>query len=333
MCRKAIFVVILAVIFACVRQEGDKKPEKKDYKKEKIFSFGQISDIHYSKDYDTSYLRDAIKFLNKQTLDFVLITGDLILCDAGDRDKNLKSIKKYLDSKLNAKYFAVKGNHEETNYEKIFGSANYSFDYGGVRFIVMGMDYDWKEFGLGWYKNVRWIENKITCSPDMPVIIVSHVPPAIPCSFGSAQLLKLLGRCKNIVMCISGHLHHEVEHDYLGIRHVVLPDLKWDSRHMIKIYDVYHDKIEIKTFIKIKGKYILEKQSYVYLKNLQISACVKQRAKNFDSLPATPTKFLPGSRILWLFYLAIFRGDKKALKTLKFLHAIYKSTRKQSKDR
>ncbi|WP_400261520.1 metallophosphoesterase family protein [Sphingobacterium sp. SG20118] len=111
-------------------------------------------------------------------IDFVVVAGDIT--EFG----NLKEMEWVAErlNKLNIPYVAVIGNHDLTSrgreaFQRMYGKANYSFVYGGVKFICH--DTNSREYQFdGQVPNIPWLKNQLRSQADVSsYVAISHVPP------------------------------------------------------------------------------------------------------------------------------------------------------------
>jgi 3',5'-cyclic-AMP phosphodiesterase len=143
-------------------------------------------------------------------VDLVLLAGDI--SDFGLLQE-FKWVHKRL-AELHAPFFGVIGNHDlvangRAVFGQMFGPLNYSFVYGGIKFIAHNTngleapnqnvpDLDWLAHELQNKENAKYI------------ITVSHVPPFNPQEFGEASVqpyTKLLRNTPNLLLSLHGHVH------------------------------------------------------------------------------------------------------------------------------
>ena len=149
----------------------------------KPFRFAQLTDIHLNPGNDgpTKALLASIDQINRtDSIDFVLVTGDLT--EQGDTRMMLQ-VKACLDQ-LNCPYHVCMGNHETTwsesgcmGFSRIFGPEYYSFEYGGVLFLMFNTGPLLKmAFGHVSPFVTTWAEKELQSHRDMPAIVVTHYP-------------------------------------------------------------------------------------------------------------------------------------------------------------
>jgi Icc protein len=123
---------------------------------------------------------DFYKKVNSMSdIDFVIVAGDITEFGVF---KEMEWIARSLEN-LNVPYVAVIGNHDLTSrgrdaFLHMFGELNYSFIYGGVKFICH--DTNSREYNFnGRVPNIPWLKKEL--QPDERVenyVAISHVPPS-----------------------------------------------------------------------------------------------------------------------------------------------------------
>ena len=195
----------------------------------KDFSFVQLSDVHWgygnakvNPDGRAAVTR-AIAAVNgmEQKPDFVVFTGDLTQTtdDPQVRLQRLREIKD-MAAALNVptvRYFA--GEHDAAldrgeAYLEVFGGAlHYTFDHGGVHFIVLDNTSDPAPI-LG-AKQLEWLKADLARrAPDAPIVVLTHRPlfslyPQWDWATRDGQAaIDLLLPYRNVTV-FYGHIHHE----------------------------------------------------------------------------------------------------------------------------
>src|SRR5690606_34653794 len=111
-------------------------------------------------------------------IDFVIIAGDI--SEFGIL-KEMDAVANSLNN-LNVPYLAVVGNHDLTArgrevFLRMYGALNYSFVYGGVKFICH--DTNSREYNFnGTAPNIPWLEKELMPQSGVEsYVAISHVPP------------------------------------------------------------------------------------------------------------------------------------------------------------
>ncbi|MEQ7802608.1 metallophosphoesterase [Pedobacter sp. ASV1-7] len=136
--------------------------------------FVLTGDSQRSRD-ETVQLCKTVNVMND--IDFVILNGDIT--EFGVL-KEMLWISRTLES-LNRPYVAIIGNHDETgrgreSFRNMFGELNYSFVYGGIKFIAH--DTNSREYGFnGHNPDMTWLKQQL--KPEAGVtgyVAASHIP-------------------------------------------------------------------------------------------------------------------------------------------------------------
>ncbi|GGM93941.1 phosphoesterase [Dyadobacter beijingensis] len=151
-------------------------------------------------------------------IDLVLLAGDI--SDFGLLQE-FKWVQKRL-SALHVPYFGIIGNHDMVAngariFSKMFGPLNYSFVYGGIKFIAHntnGLEAPGRNIpDLGWL--ARELQN---AEGARHIITVSHVPPYNTVEFGAESVepyKMLLENTPDLLLSLHGHVHqHQDFHPF-----------------------------------------------------------------------------------------------------------------------
>ena len=213
---------------------------------------GLVTDLHYAdkEPAGTRYYREtldklaeaAVRF-KKEKPDFVVELGDLI--DAADSVetelKYLKRIDKEFAALAKERHYVL-GNHcVDTLTKREFldavgqKDAHYSFDRGGVHFVVL--DACFKSDGKPYErKNFKWTDSNIPTdqvdwlnedlkATDMSVVVFAHQRLDVADNYGvqnAADVRKVLEGSKRVRAVFQGHSHKNDYKDIAGIHYCTL---------------------------------------------------------------------------------------------------------------
>ena len=151
----------------------------------------------------------------------------------------------------------MKGDNDERDFEKVFGSSRWSFDCGGVHFIGLGLDFDAEGVGIGYLdgSTYRWLSKDLKANRDEPTILFMHVNLVPPDFLDAARLGLTLSWRRSLVATITGHLHMDLEARVGQVTHIMAPAVGPHEGHGIKVYEVHEDHITVKTYEVVEGKY------------------------------------------------------------------------------
>ncbi len=163
--------------------------------------FVQIADIHttdISRGQEQQKATNAVLQLMPQA-DFIIATGDLV-----DHWGQAEELSNYMAAVKNSPiaYFNVIGNHDidktpdaVTNYRRYLGPDYYSFDQGGVHFVVVNSVTPSE-------RQIAWFEKDLAMlGKDKPVVVFQHYPP-------TSKELRRFDKL-NIQSVFTGHWHSE----------------------------------------------------------------------------------------------------------------------------
>ncbi len=185
-----------------------------------VLTIALISDSH------TYYrsLEKVVESINaRPEVDFIVHAGDI--SDHGYVKEFEKGVV-YLQ-KLHKPFLVVIGNHDLLAnggevYRKMFGPANFSFVYQGVKFIFY--DSNSREYGFnGAVPDLGWLQNELQAMPAASQnILISHVPffnedYDVALRKPYTTLLNDLKKAETkIVLALSGHQHEWYEETGMG---------------------------------------------------------------------------------------------------------------------
>jgi 3',5'-cyclic AMP phosphodiesterase CpdA len=198
----------------------------------KDFHFLQISDIHWG--YNNAAVNPdfkgalpkaiaAVNALDRKP-DFVVFTGDLTQTTDNPRLRRDR-LKEFRDIAAGLKvpkvyYFA--GEHDASldrgeAYQETFGETlRYTFDHGGIHFIVLDNISDPAPI-LG-ERQLAWLKDDLAkLAPDQPIVVLTHRPlfalyPQWDWATRDGQAaIDLLMPFRNVTV-FYGHIHHEHHH-------------------------------------------------------------------------------------------------------------------------
>lgn len=214
-----------------------------------IFSFVQLADIHFWYR-DTRLLETARKFAQKNLHpDFTVLTGDNV--NGPDREAQQVFLQKYFARKW-GKTLAIRGDNDPVGFEPAWGTTNWAYTYGGVKLVGFGMDVDMDWVGLGSFEHLGWLKKAV--STKKPTIVFFHQPLFPPSFLNAAEVLQVLRR-PNVLVITVGHLHYDYEVSIDHILHVMAPSITLHRRHGFKHFLVYPNRIVVKTYEFVRGKY------------------------------------------------------------------------------
>lgn len=176
------------------------------------FEFAHLSDVHEL--IGTTNFKAIANEVNTNVHPaFTVVTGDIT-----DHGTPAQYDQYLLDkSSINGTVYTSTGNHDvrwwnsngKNDWKNRIGQLYYSFNYGGVHFVVMdstvSLELD-EKYGKA---QLEWLVSDLsTISTDIPVIIFAHHPFKIADNVtGKAELLDTV-KNYNVVAYIAGHQHY-----------------------------------------------------------------------------------------------------------------------------
>ncbi len=204
--------------------------------------FVQITDVRYSKTNNVDNLNKIIKDVNKQKdVDFVVFTGDNLNNPSQENlelfVKHIKKFKKPVyvligdrdvnkHKDLSKKQFMAYLKKKLPNYKH--EDINYTFERGGMIFLVADGAKDVIPSTIGYYKNdvTEWVDATLDLYPKKNVIILQHFPIVPPekkenyITFKGDKYVEMLSKHNNVKALIAGHFGVNKEETVNGIVHI-----------------------------------------------------------------------------------------------------------------
>jgi len=177
----------------------------------------------------------------QRNIDFVIIAGDI--SDFG-LVREMRWIHHRL-RKLNVPYLTVIGNHDQVGngravYKSVFGPLNYSFIYGGTKFICL--DTNGREYGFnGQVPNLGWLGQQLADTVNSRrSIVLCHVPPTDE-DFDPALVqtyARTIRGSRQLVFHLAGHIHRftneEPFHD--GVRYLTAYNFRKRHYNILSVW-------------------------------------------------------------------------------------------------
>ncbi|QJX49193.1 metallophosphoesterase [Hymenobacter taeanensis] len=192
--------------------------------------------------------------VNRQrNIDFVFVAGDI--SDFG-LAREFRWVHERLQQ-LQVPYLTVVGNHDLVGngraiYQTAYGPLNYTFRYGGTKFICL--DTNGREYSFGArVPDVPWLQQQLQdTTGSRHTVVISHVPPtdedfdpALVPSYTAA-----LRGCPRLVFHLSGHVHRfsagKPFHD--GVTYLTTYSLAKHRYHIISLWGQRQFRLETVTY-------------------------------------------------------------------------------------
>lgn len=214
-----------------------------------MFEFVHIADVHLpAGENNFRAVIDEINSCFKPS--FVVITGDIT--DQGTPEQYEKYLK--YKTMFNCNVYTGTGNHDlqwwtsngKNDFKERIGPLYYSFDHGGVHFVMLDSTVIFVTDGKYGRAQLEWLAKDLSGIPDlMPVIIFAHHPSKLHDNVtAKAELINVL-KHYNVVAFMGGHMHewgYSVEN---GITWEYITDQKNNNEQGYAVIKVTHDMLYI----------------------------------------------------------------------------------------
>ena len=204
-----------------------------------LFAFTWASDLHLDASRRDRIAR-AFRFVDRQLKpDFVMLTGDNNALPAAPADPNSpepiglrrqRFFKTWLGEHLKTPPVVIPGDNWPHDFEKVFGPAQFSFNYGGLHFLLTAPDRSYHGGGMEGLsvfdkRTWQWMRRDLEKNRDRPVVVALHEPIFPPTFLEAKRLRGLLDRYPNVIAVLQGHLHADMELAADGRTYLVAPAL------------------------------------------------------------------------------------------------------------
>ncbi len=226
-----------------------------------LWSFAWVSDMHLDAS-RRELVAKALHYINAELKPhFVLITGDNNALPAAPADpqrpeplglRRQRYLQVFLQEHLKCPYAILPGDNWPEEFDKVFGAKQYSFDYGGLHFLVLDSDRAYhgaRTEGLSVFDESTWawIRRDLDRHARKPTIVAIH-EPVCPATFLDAGRLRgLLDRHPQVIAALQGHLHADLEFLANGRTYLVAPSLGKSPLPAFKWVKVYPEVLVLHT--------------------------------------------------------------------------------------
>lgn len=242
--------------------------------------------------------------------DFVLFTGDNNGYpgppDGADASESRglrrqRFLKRFLEQHLKTPYVIIPGDNWPEAFDQVFGPKQFSFDRGGLHFLLLAPDRAWslpKNEGLSVFDSSTWdwIEQDLNRNRERPTIVAIHEPVFPPTFLDAPRLRQTLARHPNVIAVLQGHLHVDMQLRADGKAYLVAPSLARPPQPGMKVVDVYPTGLRLRTVVYREPDNQFEMQARV--QRIDVPAALQAMLaapadapftmKNYESLPASP---------------------------------------------
>jgi hypothetical protein len=232
-----------------------------DVSRRPLWSFAWVSDMHMDGS-RLDYIAKAFRYIDTvMKPHFVLFNGDNNAQPAPPKDPSKPEplgerqqlfLKTFLHGHLKSPYVLITMDDWTEGFDKVFGPHQYSFDCGGLHFILLDPDrfYHGPGFeGLSVFdkRTWQWLEQDLERNRKLPTLVALH-EPIYPATFLDAKpLRRLLNRYPNVVAVLQGHLHVDIERRREGRTYLVCPSLGVPPARSMKQVHVYPEGLVLRT--------------------------------------------------------------------------------------
>lgn len=237
-------------------------PQKPDWAKadtSPLFSFVWISDLHLDPSrFDLAkkafaYVDDALKPA------FVVFTGDNnaygpeLQYQGGVPPVTVRRhvfFKRFLKEHLKAPAIVIPGDNWPQDFEKVWGPFQYSFDYGGVHFLLTSIDrcaYGVEGRAVFEESTWKWMDDDLSRNRNRPTLFLMHETIIPPSFLDAERARRMLESHNNVVAVMCGHIHLDLEFKVGRLQYFTCPGLGPNPRHGMKHAMVHRNAIILRT--------------------------------------------------------------------------------------
>lgn len=277
-----------------------------------LWSFVWLSDMHIGTA-KPEFIAKAFQEADRSKPHFVLITGDNNFIEAPPADpqkqeslglRRQRFLKNFFQENLKTPYVLIPGNNWPEEFDKVFGPKQYSFDCGGLHFLLVDAD---RAYRGGPGQNIEgftafndatfdWIARDLDRHRQQPIVFAIH-EPICPLTFVEARRLRnLLDQHPNVFLVLQGHLHMDMEFHRNGVTYLVAPSLAKTPTPAFKLVEAYPEGLIVRTipYDKSSETFVMTKRRQVvelpkqFRGSLTNPATLQFAKTNYDCVPAHP---------------------------------------------
>jgi len=171
----------------------------------------------------TSLFGSIVDNINGEKPLFVIGVGDLVRSGS---IKEYQDFMKFLEERAEYNFLPVIGNHDTGHQKKefahLFGKLDYSFDYGGCRFVILD-----NSKGELTKEQLSWADDKLKKARALRKFVFMHKPPKTigkwawhSFSKGSNKFVNLMKK-RRVDEVFMGHIHAYSTEERDGVRYTV----------------------------------------------------------------------------------------------------------------
>lgn len=264
---------LLMIWFLAVGQNGmaEEQADWANGAEQPLWSFAWISDLHIGTA-KPEFIAKALHHIDAELKPhFLVITGDNNFIEAPLADPNQpettglrrqRFLKQFLQDNLKTPYVLIPGNNWPEEFDKVFGAKQYSFDCGGLHFMLLDADRVYRgapgQNAEGYTvfndSTFEWIQKDLERHRQQPTIVAMHEPICPQTFLDAPRLRELLDRFPNVFLVLQGHLHADMEIRHNCTTYLVAPALGKTPSPAMKLLDVYPQGLIVRTIPYDKAK-------------------------------------------------------------------------------
>lgn len=273
-----------------------------------LWTFAWVSDMHMNGS-NLDYLTGAMHFIDRELKpNFVLITGDNNYQPAPPANpdeaislRRQRFLKSFLKKNLKAPYVIIPGDNWPADFEKVFGPRQFSFNFGGMHFLLLAPDRAYTathQEGLTVFDPAtkQWIRRDLEKNKSRPTIVAIHEPIHPPTFLDAPPLRTLLAGYPNVFAVLQGHLHVDQQYSADGKTYLVAPALGVKPNPAMKLVRVSPSALTVHTIsYNVKNRRFKKQPGALTIQIPQPLRRELTRPKNskfvqanYNSLPAKP---------------------------------------------
>jgi hypothetical protein len=225
-----------------------------------LLTFAWLSDLHLDVS-RAGFIARALRYVRESVRpDFALFTGDDNAIPAPDNParpepepvRRQRHFAAFLGEHLRLPAVVIPGDNWPHGFETVFGAVPYSFDAGGLHFLMLAPDRSWHGKGMEGLSVFNagtwdWIRRDLEASRGRPTLVAIHEPVHPPTFLDAAPLRDLIDRSPHVVAVLQGHLHADLDFRPGGRAWLVAPALGPSPRPAFKRVRVHREGIELDT--------------------------------------------------------------------------------------
>ncbi|MEN6405804.1 MAG: metallophosphoesterase [Thermoguttaceae bacterium] len=226
-----------------------------------LWTFAWITDIHLDAT-RLNYTAKAFRYVDEVLKPhLVLITGDNNAQPEPPSNpqkpeplglRRQRFLKAFLQKNLKTPYAVIPGDDWPQDFDQMFGPKQYSFDCGGLHFVMLAPDryFHGKRYeGLSVFEpsTLEWLAKDLERHADQPTLVAIHEPICPPTFLDAPKLRTMLDQRPNVFLVLQGHMHVDMEQRRHGTEYLVGPSLGKPPTLAMKWVNVYSDHLVVRT--------------------------------------------------------------------------------------